>query len=228
MAKREFNQDLEGLSRREREKLQRRNSIIDAAQKRFFGRGFDGVSMDEIAGDLELSKPALYRYFKNKESLYIAVVLRGMVILRDTLRDAVKKEKTGLDKVSGFLNALCFDYAHKHADYYRLITVAREQRFMDMFKRGEVEGAKEFGNMAFELLTFLVNAIKIGIEDNSIRENLEPLQTALFLVIASEAAVNMSSEYQQNLLTHRNIAKDEYLAHSIDLMLQGISTTNKE
>jgi AcrR family transcriptional regulator len=38
--------------RKEREKQQRRNDIIDAAEKRFFEKGFDGVSMDEIARDL--------------------------------------------------------------------------------------------------------------------------------------------------------------------------------
>jgi TetR/AcrR family transcriptional regulator len=214
-------------SRREREKQQRKGSIVDAAQRRFFEAGFDDVSMDEIAGDLELSKPALYRYFKNKESLYMAVVLRGMTLLRDKLSDAVNKEKTGLDKVSGYLNALCFDYVPKHADYYRVITVAREQRFMDLFKRGQVEGAREFGNMAFELLTVLINALNMGIKDKTIRPDIEPLQTAVYLVVASEAAVNLSHEYQQNLLANRGISKADFLRHSIALILQGVAAENQ-
>ena len=210
-------------SRREREKLQRRNSIIDAAQKRFFKSGFDGVSMEEIATDLELTKPALYRYFKNKESLYMAVVLRGMALLRDTLREAVEKGNKGIVKVSGYLKALCFEFVPKHSEYYRVISVAREQRFMELFKLGQVEGAREFGNMAFELLNCLIDALKKGIEDKSVRTDIEPLQTALFLVVASESAVNLSSEYQQNLLTNRNISKAEFLQHSIDVILKGIA-----
>ena len=210
-------------SRREREKLQRRNSIIDAAQKRFFKSGFDGVSMEEIATDLELTKPALYRYFKNKESLYMAVVLRGMALLRDTLREAVEKGNKGIVKVSGYLKALCFEFVPKHSEYYRVISVAREQRFMELFKLGQVEGAREFGNMAFELLNCLIDALKKGIEDKSVRTDIEPLQTALFLVVASESVVNLSSEYQQNLLTNRNISKAEFLQHSIDVILKGIA-----
>jgi TetR/AcrR family transcriptional regulator len=214
------------LSRREREKLQRRNDIINAAEKRFFKQGFDGVSMDDIAGDLELSKPALYRYFKNKESLYLAVVLRGMVVLRDTLCNAVQKETTGLDKVSGYLHALCFDYVPSHADYYAAMNVARERRFMVLYSQGRVDGSRDFGNLAFELLMFLVDAIKLGIQDGSVRPDLEPLQTALFLVVSSEAATNLSSEYQQNLLAHRQISKEQFLKHSIDLMLKGIANVS--
>jgi TetR/AcrR family transcriptional regulator len=216
------------LTRRQREKLQRCNDIVNAAQKRFFERGFDCVSMDDIAADLELSKPALYRYFRNKESLYLAVALRGMELLRDNFKTAVVREETGIGKVQAYLNALCFDYVPKHANYYRVISVAREQRFMDLYKLGKVDGAKEFGNIAFELLMMLVEAIKLGIQDGTTREGLDPLQTALFLVVASEAVTNLSSEYQENLLTNRKISKNTFSKHSIDLMLQGIATPNKK
>jgi TetR/AcrR family transcriptional regulator len=215
-----------GLSRREREKLNRQIEIINAAEHKFFEKGYDGVSMDDIAKDLELSKPALYRYFKNKESLYFAVVLRGMVILRDTLKDAVTNEKTGIEKVSGFIQALCFDYVVKHFDYYRLLVVAYEQRFLNMLKKEEIDGGSQFGNITLELLTFLVDAINLGIEDRTIREDVGPLQTAIFLVHACEDAVNMLPEYQ-NLLTQTGLSKDEFLKHSLDLMLRGIAAENR-
>ena len=214
---------MEDLPRREREKLRRSTEIVDAAEKRFIRNGFDGVSMDDIAGDLELSKPALYRYFRNKESLYLAVVLRGMAILRDTFKNAVSKEKTGIAKVSSFLKALCYEYVHDHPAYYRLTIVAREQRFMEMFSRHEIDGAEKFGNMALESLMFLVDAIKLGVEDGTIRKDIEPLQTAIFLVAASEAAINMTPEYQ-NLLKREYVNKDDYLGHSIELMAKGIAS----
>ena len=210
------------LPRREREKLQRRREIIDAAEKRFLEKGFDGVSMDEIACDLELSKPTLYLYFRNKESLYLAVVLRGMLILRDTFKDAVTQEKTGIKKVATFIRALCLDYVRKHPDYYRLLVVAREQRFMTMLRKHEIEDGDKFGNMAMELLTFLTDAIKLGIYDGTIRDDLDPLQTAIFLVVASESVIQIAPEYQ-DLLTRRNLTLSEYLQHSIDVMLKGIA-----
>ena len=59
---------------------QRQNDIIDAARKLLIDRDFDEVSMDEIAREVGLGKSTLYLYFKNKESLYFAIVLRGIRI----------------------------------------------------------------------------------------------------------------------------------------------------
>lgn len=54
----------------------RRNSILDAAQKRFSHFGVDKTTMNEIADDLGISKASLYYYFKDKLSLYVAVLDR--------------------------------------------------------------------------------------------------------------------------------------------------------
>jgi TetR/AcrR family transcriptional regulator len=62
------------LERKQREREQRRESIIDAASKLFSSKGYDKVSMEEIALETELSKTTLYFYFEDKESLFLAVV----------------------------------------------------------------------------------------------------------------------------------------------------------
>ncbi|MBA7703589.1 hypothetical protein ES703_112375 [subsurface metagenome] len=87
--------------------------------------------MDDIANDVELSKATLYLYFKNKPSLFFAVVLKGMVILRDTFKNAVKNETTGLGKIISIIRAY-FDYIQIHSDYYRLNLSARVPRFAKM------------------------------------------------------------------------------------------------
>jgi len=62
-------------ARREREKQQRRESIVDAAEKLFFSKGYDDVSLDDIAQEAELNRATIYLYLKNKEDLYFAVIL---------------------------------------------------------------------------------------------------------------------------------------------------------
>ncbi|HNS25752.1 MAG TPA: helix-turn-helix domain-containing protein, partial [Methanobacteriaceae archaeon] len=68
-------------SRREREKQKRRQDIINAAEKIFFAKGYDSVTMDEIAREAEINKALIYYYFKNKEALFFAVNLYGVRIL---------------------------------------------------------------------------------------------------------------------------------------------------
>jgi len=82
---------------KKQEKEQRRNYILDAAEKLFFSRGYDGVSMDDIANEVEFNKATLYLYFKNKESLFFAVVLRGARILNDMFEARLKNCKTSIE-----------------------------------------------------------------------------------------------------------------------------------
>lgn len=82
---------------KEQEKEQRRNYILDAAEKLFFSRGYDGVSMDDIANEVEFNKATLYLYFKNKESLFFTVVLRGIRILNAMIEEGIKDCKISIE-----------------------------------------------------------------------------------------------------------------------------------
>jgi AcrR family transcriptional regulator len=53
-----------------------KKKIIDAAYHLFLTKGYYKTTMDEIAGVLGVTKPALYQYFPGKERLYAAVAER--------------------------------------------------------------------------------------------------------------------------------------------------------
>lgn len=59
--------------RKQREKEQRRKQIMEAARKVFSAKGFNRATMEEIAGEAELSPGTLYLYFKNKEELHTSL-----------------------------------------------------------------------------------------------------------------------------------------------------------
>ena len=50
--------------------------ILDAAQRVFLKRGYQGASLDEIAEMAPASKPTIYAHFEGKEALFEAVVAR--------------------------------------------------------------------------------------------------------------------------------------------------------
>ena len=182
--------------------------------------------MDDIAGDLELSKTTLYLYFKNKASLYFAVVTKGVVILRDTFKNAEKSETTGLGKLMSIIRAY-FDYSKIHSDYYRLNLSTRAPRFMKMLQNDEdhnteIENAEEYIGLKNELLSILTDAVNLGIEDGTIRKDLDLIQIVMFLGSAIEAIVHLSPVNQLLLETY-GITDDGYLQHSIDVLLQGIA-----
>ncbi|MBN1214592.1 MAG: TetR/AcrR family transcriptional regulator [Candidatus Lokiarchaeota archaeon] len=214
------------IPRREREKLKRHNDILEAAKKRFFEKEYDKVSMDVIAKDIELSKSTLYLYFKNKQSLYFAVVLKGMIILRDMFKKAIKSKHTGIEKLLGIAKA-SFNYMQIHPDYYRLNISARNPRFTkfldkDNNEQSMIEYAEKYIELIKELLDFLLEAVNLGIKDGTIKKESNPLQTAMFLGSAIETIVYLSPE-NQLLLDMYSISPKEYFHHSINLLLKGIS-----
>jgi AcrR family transcriptional regulator len=52
----------------------KREQIITEATRLFVTRGYDGISMREIAETVDVSKAAIYYHFKDKEDLFLAVL----------------------------------------------------------------------------------------------------------------------------------------------------------
>jgi AcrR family transcriptional regulator len=57
--------------RRERERKQRRDDILHAAEKVFAARGFHAASIEQIASTAEYATGTVYLYFKDKEGLFV-------------------------------------------------------------------------------------------------------------------------------------------------------------
>ena len=62
------------MNRKEREKLLRKQEILQAAKSVFAEKGFDAATMDEIALRADFSKGLIYGYFKNKEDLFASLM----------------------------------------------------------------------------------------------------------------------------------------------------------
>jgi AcrR family transcriptional regulator len=62
---------IEPVGLRARKKVRTRDAIADAAISMFLARGFDQVSVSDIATAAEVSKPTLFRYFATKEDLVL-------------------------------------------------------------------------------------------------------------------------------------------------------------
>src|SRR4051794_32036309 len=82
----------------------KRESIIEAAQKRFLHFGVDKTTMHEIAEDLSISKASLYYYFPDKLNLYGAV-LRKIIEAEQATEAALTAEKNVLKAINKFLEA---------------------------------------------------------------------------------------------------------------------------
>ena len=81
---------------------QKRNAILDIASDIFLKRGYQGASVNEMSRKSGISKETFYRYFKNKEQLFLAVIDKELKIYWDglSLLDYVEKDENALRTLS--------------------------------------------------------------------------------------------------------------------------------
>lgn len=87
---------------RERKKQQTRQAIFDAARKLFEARGFDRVSVAEIARAADVSEVTVFNYFPTKEDLFYG----GMQFFEEELIEAVRSRPKGEPVVKAFRRKL--------------------------------------------------------------------------------------------------------------------------
>lgn len=63
-----------------------RERILAAAQVGFIEHGFHGASMSSIAEKAGMSAGLIYRYFENKNAIFLAIVERQLQLLRDDIQ----------------------------------------------------------------------------------------------------------------------------------------------
>lgn len=90
------------LGLRQRKKAETREAIYQAARRLFSERGFDRVTVAEVAREANVSEVTVFNYFPSKEDLFYA----GMHFFEEELLDAVRRRKPGESALKAFRRKL--------------------------------------------------------------------------------------------------------------------------
>lgn len=159
--------------RKEREKKQRRNDILLAAENIFFGENGENKTMDDVAKEAELSKGTLYLYFKNKTDLFYAIAEKGVGILTKSLvkiSNLRSKGKEHLSDIGDEFIRFVEDYPH-HFELILRFEITRPQTKLDNEKYLLMEPA----------LKVLKESIVRGQSDGTIRNDLAENEIVIIL-----------------------------------------------
>lgn len=203
---------------KEREREQRQSDIIDAARKLITDKDFNEISMNEIAREVGLGKSTLYLYFKNKESLYFAIVLRGIRIWAKMIKEEVKKGNSGLEKfvLYGKANK---EFSNQYPDYFRLLyspTSIKKQ--FDMDKMNSSEEFQEVQELFKEIMSIGIDSIQKGIDEGEIRADVDPTEAMILLSIIFNGMVNMG-DWSKDILESNGIGGEKFNKDVGDLFL---------
>lgn len=163
--------------RKQREKEQKRNAILDCAEKLFISKGFKDTSVDDIANCAEYSKGTMYLYFKSKDEMFMNIYNRALGLMYSEFRASVKNRETGKDKIHAIGDAH-FKFLKKYPDYYSIM------RFFDSFDFdfSNLEDVMTQISTTSKLIDILmIDAIKLGQQDGTIRNDIDAEMICILL-----------------------------------------------
>ncbi|MCB0270995.1 MAG: TetR/AcrR family transcriptional regulator [Calditrichaeota bacterium] len=206
--------------RREREKEQRRQSILDAAEELFFGKGIEHTTMDDVAEAAEVSKGTLYLYFKNREDIYHGIYLRGLDVLKSYFEEALRQEGDGLCLVREIGKAY-YRFSQTHSNYFHA---------MNEMDPGKIEHTDVESNgfkchlLAEDVKKLVAKAVEIGIEDGSVRAEVNPKLMAYVLWGQTSGVIKLINNLGEHMRTLHHIEPELMINVLFDQIYHGLRT----
>ena len=143
----------EAQSRQSRKRLATRQKISDAATRLFIERGFDGVTVDEIAEAADVSRMTVFNHFSRKEDMFFDLDEVG----REDLRTAVQQRASGVSPVEA-LRLFAHQAVAEQRPYARFFE-AGSDRFLATIRASEALQARVRA-IRDELSDFLSEALE--------------------------------------------------------------------
>ena len=209
-----------GARRKARGKgYQRRDEILAAARSLFLKEGVDRVTIRALCARVGVTAPALYRYFKDKREIIIAICNETFGKLLERFQRIRATEADPLEA----LKQMCESYvlfALTHRDEYRLMFLSKDLLMLEFAGEMAIESDEDairHGILGPLVLRELAEHVALCIQ----RGILRPGDPALL----TEAIWSCGHGLASLLITHPHFkerAHDKLIAAAMDMMLNGL------
>jgi AcrR family transcriptional regulator len=172
------------VERKEREKMEMRDRIVEAATLMFLEDGYEKTSIRNIAEKIEYSPATIYLYFKDKDELFFAIHNIGFQLLLKEMEKAakIKNPLKRLREIGG----IYVEFALKNPEYYDLMFIMRSPMNALKEKHGD-EKCWQYGETTFSLL---LSTITECIEQKLIRTK-DPVVASMYTWSAVHGLVSL-------------------------------------
>ena len=143
---------------RRRDPVTKREAVLKTAAQLFLEKSYGRTSLDDVANRLNITKPALYHYFHNKEDILLGCYRWGTTLIEESLNKIAVRYGTGLEKVEAFIYA----YANAMTVNFGRCVMRLDEGDLSGKARAEVRTYKR------KIDRRLRSFIQEGIEDSSI------------------------------------------------------------
>lgn len=196
---------------------ERREQLLDVGRRLFAEKGFEAVSVEEIAAKAGVSKPVVYEHFGGKEGLYAVVVDREMTYLLVSISDALgdlEDESANARMLLERAALALFDYIDLYPDGFRIL-VRDTPVSRDPDGPGVLNGQLgSFANVIGDVAARVQDLLAAQFKSHKLSPKLAPMYAQML--------VGMVSQTGQWWLDVRKPKKDEVVAHLVNLAWKGL------
>ena len=152
----------------------RREQIAEAALSLVADRGLSRLSMAAVARRVGLVPSAIYRHFKNKDEVLLAVLDRIETRMEENVRAAGEETPDPLQRIRGLLM--------RHVRFLREGRAVPRLIFADDFHRGHPERNARVQRIIAGYLGRIGQFVRQGQEEGGIRPDLDPATIAMMVL----------------------------------------------
>lgn len=147
--------------RREREKEELKQKILNAARELFAEDGYKNVTMRKIADKIEYSLPTIYEYFKSKAEILLYIYQKSGHILFEKLQEIYELEISPKEKIE-VMGRTYISFGLENMDFYELTFLTNSIRAeqTNLFVTTRSQSCDTFSSPSFEAFNLLVRVIK--------------------------------------------------------------------
>lgn len=114
--------------------LDKRDLILESAEKVFLEKGFFQAKIEEIAQSAGIAKGTIYLYFKDKESIYISLVEKKLKEANKLIESIRKEQIPSAQKLEKIYFQFC-EYVDKAQKVHSFISIENIQPLMKVVGR---------------------------------------------------------------------------------------------
>ncbi len=185
-------------ARREDEKERRRGEILDAAEALYISKGWEALTVDQVARSARLSRALVYVYFRDKEDLLFAIGERAMRVLLERFVAALATRQLGMDQIEAIGRAY-IGYALEFPHYFDFCSRFQSHSGTAASRSNE-DACRLMGD---QVLGTVVQAISAGLGDGSVRSDIgDPRMFALTLWAFTHGIIQLAMIKAGDLARH--------------------------
>jgi AcrR family transcriptional regulator len=205
------------VTRRIRERDARREVILKTARGLFLKNGIAGTTMEDIARACELAKGTLYLYFRSKDEVAFAVLVRATDELLTAMRASLKPSLPAVDQ----LTRLAVEYSRFYAaqpESFRYMFMVPHESYAG---RVSAELVEQWGATGREALGIVAGLLRQAVSEGDLSvANPESTAVALWSAITGVIAIP-SQEVRRPFLGDVNV--EQLVIETVQSILRGLA-----